>query len=113
MTLTEFLLARITADEAACRQYEAEVLADLGGFDGALRSEIWVDHTREMGYPYIAIDSTRVLADCEAKRKIIERVQHDFERQTPGWHTAQRILGDLAAPYADRPGYDPAWAPAE
>jgi hypothetical protein len=59
---------------------------------------------------------SRVLADCEAKRRIVER--HRSKPDTGGWYCAGcgddwpcEDLRDLASVYADHPDYDEAWRP--
>jgi len=111
ITLTEFLLARIAEDEAAATN------------DGSLVGDTWTalepDHgtvscdvigvgghvvARSLGWEASHIarhDPARVLAECEAKRLLIERVGN------PDW-AGFRIL---ALPYADHPGYRPEWLP--
>lgn len=67
MTITEFLLARIAEDEAVA-QRAASFGADFIGYDTGDRSDAW----RGEAGPY---DPTRVLAECEAKRRIVEQLQ--------------------------------------
>lgn len=101
MTFAEFLLARIAEDEA-----EAEVNGwRLGDWDAALPA--------------------RVLAECEAKRRIIEL--HDGEHECSSLdHTGEidryRYILDsegcttmllLASVYADHADFDPAWRVAD
>lgn len=89
---------------------------------------------------YVLGDPARVLAECAAKRKIIERVPHTIRHYAPferewEWcprakpygedghdavcdcgadeenaHGGNWFLRVLALPYADRPGYQPEWA---
>ncbi|KAB2809250.1 hypothetical protein F9L07_19610 [Pimelobacter simplex] len=64
MTITEFLLARIAEDEAVAQR----ALGERYMVDGGLR---W----GEVGYETVSdltIDPARVLAECEAKRRIVE-----------------------------------------
>ena len=77
MTLTDFLLARIAEDESWCKRLH--VTTDPGAPD----------------------DVTRVLAECEAKRLLIERVGN------PDWAG----FNILALPYAAHPDYRPEFAP--
>ena len=72
MTLTDFLLARIAEDEAVARQAEADSAA--AGGDPSILGEYY--------------DPARVLAECEAKRRIVE-----MHHSTP-------------APGVDRDGFD-------
>jgi hypothetical protein len=100
MTLTDFLLARIAEDEACADGLE------------------WDD-----GNP--VHQTARVLAECEAKRQIVEHADtvSSMDRQIESeWGTRSsvpwdedegiRLLRLLALPYADHPDYDPKWAEA-
>lgn len=87
-TLTEFLLARIAEDEAAC-----------GGGD---EPENWCDRATGVHY-----DPARVLAECEAKRRIVNVARYADEGSA-GWGF-RRILGDLAAVYGDHPDHREEW----
>lgn len=62
----------------------------------------------------------RVLAEVEAKRRILELYEWAVARQAldPGDRlhlgeraVAEQVLWHLAEPYADRPGYDESWRP--
>jgi hypothetical protein len=98
MTLTEFLLARITEDEAYARY------CDEGTVEG-------------ITYPIGGL--TQILAECEAKRRIVE----DFEdyaseyRKAPSdfaagrRHAALLAATRIAAIYADHEDYDEEWKP--
>jgi hypothetical protein len=86
MTLTEFLLQRIAEDEARCGPADADGLRFCDADEG--------DHYR----------AARVLAECEAKRRII------------AWYGDGGDVGDggeflsiLALPYADHPDYRAEW----
>jgi hypothetical protein len=100
MTLTEFLLARIAEDEADIRaiEYDRTVAAIAPGMFS-------VDHP------------LRLLAECEAKRRIVERLSPLLD---PFSHSADRactaevdlawdVLASLALPYADHPDMRPEW----
>jgi hypothetical protein len=86
MTLTEFLLARIAEDEASATNW--------------LRFEV------RDGIPGNYAIPDRVLAECEAKRRIVGLIDPDRNR----W-SVRNILGTLALPYADHPDYDEGWRP--
>ncbi|MFF2621228.1 DUF6221 family protein [Oerskovia jenensis] len=110
MRLTEFLLARIAEDEAAAREEDADYAATtlLPTYDSEHQAR-W--------------NTERVLAECEAKRRIVEL---HFEND-PGPDAECGACGDiggyysqvwpcptikaLAAVYADHPDYDEAWRP--
>jgi hypothetical protein len=105
-TLTEFLLARIAEDEGtaiyAQTRYDLEP-EDWGGW--------WFGHQQH----YSRYDPARVIAECEAKRRIVERhansgasgcyICAEAEREQVEC-VEQRIL---AAVYADHPDYREEW----
>ena len=99
MTLTEFLLARIAEDEAVAQDHAPEEYPDgvaVGVFG-------WSD------MELLTINPARVLAECAAKRRIVERADRmtdDDEFEQDGW----RLLGTLASVYADHPDYRQEWA---
>jgi len=91
MTLTEFLLARITEDEE------------------------WARFAKRGNPP---MTSARVLAECEAKRAIVQECwlceKDDFKPGTETWGYREALRGSvqaLAVPYADHPDYLPEWKP--
>lgn len=104
MTITEFLLARIAEDEA-----EATAMLRRYREGGDTSSRRW----------------RRMLAECEAKRRIVEREESNMRtewrrrseehRQTWEQWLARKgqgemlTLRDLASVYADHPDFDPAW----
>jgi hypothetical protein len=111
VNLADWLLEQIAADEEVAR---ASLAASEPG-------EPWgYGHILDDG-PHIARwDPGRVLAECAAKRAIIERYQNQYEdletRATlsiPCWAEEQRgrademkrVLRLLAQPYRDRAGY--------
>lgn len=119
-SLTEFLLARIAEDEVAQLEDIAEKYGASGGWhraDCALFTYA-VD-------PCTCATPTRVLAECEAKRRIVTLmgyVRESWENKHAGegrvlWDDINRrekshaltILENLAAVYADHPDYDEAW----
>lgn len=114
MTLTEFLLARIAEDEE-----RAEVGALYPG-----QHTGWLNAV--VGGSYVGFSDRftpdRVLAECEAKRRIVERCA-ESESQNYAWVSGQRfgrpegvedlraIIRDLASVYADHPDYSDEWRP--
>lgn len=146
MTITEFLLARIEEREARINYLpDPEVVLNAHGnvsargdgwvtrgdcdlcgqymFDGneVVTEEAWWRHREE------AHERPYVLAECEAKRRIVEH----YADLAQAWDTIADALDDgfneggddgededvlpltlrlLALPYADHPDYDPAWA---
>jgi hypothetical protein len=93
--LTDFLLARIADEKEIAR--------------AAAKSESIVQWHAESGHPYDVHvsrwDPARVLAECEAKRRIVEWMGDKV------WHVlySDDVLCALALPYADRPDFDPEW----
>lgn len=118
MTLTEFLLARIAEDEARARKIHAdrcetpaETIADSMG--------------RPMG-PWCDCDwhVARVLAECEAKRRILELHSQPAFVATDGDEDNDYTrcglcdelvpcdtLRALALPYADHDDFQEEWRP--
>ena len=119
-TLAEFLLARIAEDEAA---------SSKGGrhnAPGAFAND---------NYGCLLVDPARVLAECEAKRQIVNhladaergvaRAARLVEREGNGSRDAQEqefaadakldavkcIAKHVAAVYANHPDYDEDWQP--
>lgn len=120
MTLTEFLLARIAEDEATAQQYPAL------GMKSAW--ELSVDFDRDYCEPSgIVIDPARVLAECVAKRKIVDMAigveEHRSAAESLEYgndlhaipvaqavdETMIDVLQYLTAPYADHPDCLPEW----
>lgn len=56
------------------------------------------------------MDPQSVLADVAAKRRIVDLCAHNLEFEDYGWSVAEPVLKLLAAPFAQHPDYDPAWA---
>jgi hypothetical protein len=119
MTLSEFLLARIAEDEVSTWELipyrcEPDCCAPAG----------WVGHrclicrTEEFGGMVQAISDiasdhderihrrSRVLAECEAKRRIVAEAGSWFPRGN-----GQAVLRLLALSYANHPDYREEWKP--
>jgi hypothetical protein len=111
--LTEFLLARIAEDEAGAR--EAQALANI------YTDPQWhwlVAHNDGSRWQQTSHDPARVLAECEAKRRIVQTMQtaedqawQDGEARPVIEYIAARTLRTLALPYADHPNYREEWRP--
>jgi hypothetical protein len=115
MTLTEFLLARIADDEALAklviaghwraRLFNGEFLV-IDAEDGEVVCVLPFD---DMANQHIARwDPARVLAECKAKRAIVEGMAPFGPIDDIA---APEILGILAEPYADHPDYREEWRP--
>lgn len=132
MDIKEFLLARIAEDEAVAlpfknelgdvRQWQAD---DIGGV-------VRTVGPRPLGLPDMVgtcsthleadlmsrYDPARVLAECAAKRTVIELADDVetiddalmIETMSWKWETSAKILGALAAVYSTHPDYRQEWA---
>jgi hypothetical protein len=135
MTLTEFLLARIAEDEDEAKG------ATLGQWERDSGWSVTAPPPEGWSGPYVIVDTkvrndawfiarfnpTRVLAECEAKRRIVERAtggdgcgghpgpymphgdygtSYCFRADEDNWD-----LRDLAMPYTNHPDYLPEWKP--
>ena len=76
---------------------DAALWDDEGGCD-------YMAPAPEVGEHIARHDPARVLAECEAKRRIVEM---DFERYGEQW----AVLAALALPYVDHPDYRAEWRP--
>ena len=115
MTLIEFLLARIAEDEAVARKASRQKIAGpliRWNADSAvlMNSEMLEAPDRA----HIARhDPARVLAECDAKRRIIADsmgLGPDGELRFPSRQHGYPVRC-LALPYADHPDYQPEWRP--
>lgn len=113
MTLTEFLLARIADRESVARDMQHQALAGRPFFNAArLAGGMGI---REL------IDPARVLADCEAKRRVIDAAWGDHLRIEGEWGMCRskseleaandypEAVTALALPYADHQDYREEW----
>lgn len=132
MTLVEFLLARIAEDEKLAREAleenpEPTAWVAERRYDGTWAMDLHSTHPdadshgvgedvlvpREMAKHIVGWKPARVLAECEAKRRIVERYENttfdhwaEPDREYEHW-----ILPLLAVPYADHPDYQQEWRP--
>jgi hypothetical protein len=113
-TLTDFLSDRIAEDEVQARAAVVPL-----AFEPLKAWLLLAGDPSNMPGAVLA-EPSRVLAECAAKRRIVERWQHaDREsldqgpRRTYGWQAAvlYEALKDLAAIYADHPDYREEWKP--
>jgi hypothetical protein len=113
-SLTDFLLARIAEDEAVARAAREHEYLSAARDASPLR---WVKDP--LGYGTIWVNSGRVLAECEAKRRIVTAlaVREEFgagldspEDKAATWALRESCKA-LAVVYADRPGYREEWRP--
>lgn len=122
--LADFLLARIAEDEEVAR-----AAAEGQGATWASSGEDFVYPDPPPGNAYVAVgpwdgdigpaaphiarhDPTRVLAECEAKRRVVEEARAyspELEHGDNGSWAFDVVIAHLAQPYAEHPDYDPAW----
>jgi len=136
MTLTEFLLARIAEDEAAAHALgkegmtqrlrdQSEEVAQLYGDpdppegDVKLADSLWFNAQDAADYAD-RFSAARVLAECEAKRRIVEEytTAGRVAQEHPIVHEAYEaemamefVCKALALPDADHPDYREEWRP--
>lgn len=116
MTLTEFLLARLAEVEAIARVVNVGIWYPWDDRNAELYAAIRSIHP-EAAVHIRAQSPACVLADVEAKRRIVDRCKYAVE--SDGWmndydmfdagEQAFGTLLDLARPYADHPDFDPSW----
>jgi hypothetical protein len=108
MTLTEFLLARIAEDE-----WVAGTASEVISGPAQLGRHLWT-----WGDGRLEVTRARVLAECQAKRRIVEMMGSlvDYDRDkfivnASLEGVAHDTLMQLALPYADHPDYREEWKP--
>lgn len=132
MTLVEFLEARIAEEaepawaatpgpwDVEDRGHSIKITGSAEPFDPVAQ---WDQYDLPRGLDFLSDapdvchiarwDPTRVLADCEAKRRIVEECAQRIDDpvsyyDSPGF--GRDVLRLLAQPYADHPDYNPEWA---
>lgn len=112
-SLTEFLLARIAEDEERA-QFVARQIEGSNYTPFEQWKLSWHDE-----YDLLCVEPSRALAECEAKRRIVEdfevlhadyRVTHDPTTEARRLQ-ARIAMAHLAAVYADHPDYREEWKP--
>jgi hypothetical protein len=121
--LIEFLGARLDEDEAVAREAEGlhwcTTKAYLGSVDvddADRNRSVIMDReggsmSEETGAHVARWDPARVLAEVEAKRRVIELldVSQDPAMPAEAWILVTRIAEAMACAWADHPDSDPAW----
>ena len=109
--LGDFILNRITDDEAAAR----DLLRRAQEVELTLRSPKWLGGLVPGGHSWgdVELMAARVLAECESKRRILTLCGVDPHR--PGALLvrvqADAVVRLLALPYAGHPDYREEWRP--
>ena len=107
MKITEFLLARIAEDETtALAAVDGQADPENGwGYEGrTLIPHVGIIHHAVQAEHITRWHPYRVVAECAAKRAIIEQA----ERSDSGWWESIYVA-ILAAVYADHPDYQTEW----
>lgn len=106
MTIEDFLLARIADDEAVASD------KPLGAFFERHTMDYRASEADGFGYVWTSRD--RVLAECAAKRQIIDFCAETLEDSSGGYTSgallAEHVLSAMAAVYANHPDYRQDWA---
>lgn len=127
-TITEFLLARIAEDEAVAREADGRAwwIADGDEWGSNVHDEatgkVVADQISDRHAAHIVRhDPARVLAECEAKRRVIEYSWGDRLSIEGEWGSGRSreemdakddvpdVVRALAAIYAEHPDYREEW----
>ena len=108
LTLADFLRARLGEDEAVAREARAAAVEnDTVREDVSREHEIDPVSDSQWGpSDDVYMSTARVLADVEAKRRIVER---EVNSLTPTTWRRELVLRDLASVYAQHPDYEESW----
>lgn len=104
--LTDFLLARIAEDEAAAHEVESDFAFDPSE---PLYSPLDVFSPGYDMRPVISIERTRVLAECAAKRAIVDLFRNGAVGLRFDGSRWVNPLEPLAAVYKDHSDYREEW----
>lgn len=118
--LASYLLARLDEDEQVARQAEAVIPDGEGWYRVTQLTVADPEWAQRYGHAYAHIarwDPARVLAEVEAKRRIVEQHEHAIRssREYPNavniasWMAWQEAVRALAQPYADRSDFRDSW----
>ena len=90
MTITEFLLARISEDEELVSGHSFSITT----WDTGVTKCPHPKHYEHTPYCHLAHWSARVLAECAAKRKIVEGFELESDGGFPDGQQHDRVLPD-------------------
>lgn len=121
ITLVDFLLARIAEEEQAARlAIDGQADPENGwGYEGrALTPHVGIIHHAVQADHIIRWHPARVLAECEAKRRIVDHEDArgaqsivSFTGRVVRAVGTSGVLRCLALPYSDHPDFDGPWQP--
>ena len=123
LTLTEFLLARIADEERLAHDAASEGTPHRTGWQWWTSKKDTTPDGEVLGpRGSIEMSPSRALAECEAKRRVVDRYLAQLARQVDPEESqlsadicaeeyADWVIPVLALPYADHPDYDEAWRP--
>lgn len=95
-TLTEFLLARIAEDEARANHAK-----------WAMQGEWFTTADDKVDEYVCGLSPARVLAECEAKRRIVESYAEEYGPDVV--RVDHDVLRELASVHAEHPDYREEW----
>ena len=102
--LVTWLRAQLDDDERVAHRVDPNQAPDQ------LRAMV----TREGSLPFLVVDSARVLAEVDAKRRLLDWLERRddwaLDNNLWTWDSAEAVAL-LALPYADREGYRDEWRP--
>lgn len=102
MNLCEFMTERIASREAVARDMRHQALVGRPFFD--LDRLAGGTGIREL------IDPERILAECDARRKIVALAEATaYEGHVDAWTAMKVTLSHLADVHSDHPDYDRLW----
>ena len=115
--LTAWLLEQIAADEAAARAaFSGQCDPENGwgaepgvGAGWTITPHVGIIHEEVQARHVEQWNPARALAECAAKRAIIEEITRFLPLCLDPVTPATVVALAMAQPYADRPGWDPAW----
>jgi hypothetical protein len=113
-TLADFLLARVAEDEAAAGDAFYEGQHWYAEEEGVSRwpgdDTVWDADRKRDAQHVVRWQPARVLAECEAKRRIVE-LDWRGDDSGPAQLLQEDVLRLLALSYADHPDYRQEWRP--
>jgi hypothetical protein len=119
--LIAFLCARLDEDEALAQAVIQAVGPERSGepfTDGSGIAEVdsypsypYGQHAEELAFMAGPGHPARVLAEAEAKRRMVDECVSTLGDNDDGYWPAKQTLRLLALPYADHPDYREEWRP--